>query len=287
MPGLRGTFARICAWSKWASQRDAVSNFGFALTLLTALMFLTAAPSTLGLLSSHRQDWERLSWIASVFGGPSAVLSAITGVAVALFLQRPQNRLEKLHSFRQIHMQLMGFAMADPRYAACWGPSTVEPGQDWDVHAYMNLIVQHLRTAWAGRQLPKDELRFIAGGIFRGEPGRNYWRWRRMTRPGDGFGTHRDSRFMRILDKEYREAAKAGPPIAYGPPSRPRSESPSQGSSSTIFVRPQPPSDYRPPGRRTTKPARTLKPRRQTPPARWISQLRRALRTKRQSHSKR
>lgn len=93
-------------------------------------------------------DWRTLSDIGQAFGTVSAVISAVAlaGVVNSLRLQRKQTHVSAHDTARSLRMQLVLFAMQNPKYLPIWG-FPMQGGQDEaSEFAYTSLVFSQLKT---------------------------------------------------------------------------------------------------------------------------------------------
>lgn len=177
-------------------------------------MGVLLSPMFIGSLNRSDQDWARLSEIGEAYGPVSALLAtlALVAVSMSLLVQHSQLRHDRLWLQREMNFSLLKVAMDDPIYGQCWGPRVSPPHVDERLFYYVNLILMHWSHASEHKQIPDDQVRRYAEGLFKSEVPRLYWECFGGLRSS---ARRRDRAFYRIINDEYNKA------VATGPPSRP------------------------------------------------------------------
>ncbi len=164
-------------------------------------------------------DWRTLSDIGQAFGTVSAVISAVAlaGVVNSLRLQRKQTHVSAHDTARSLRMQLVLFAMQNPKYLPIWG-FPMQGGQDEaSEFAYTSLVFSQLKTSFVLGMLHEAELHDGCGATFRHRGCVDFWRRARNVYLADN--TKLGRRFAVIVDRHFREAD--GEPQARTPASTP------------------------------------------------------------------
>ncbi|MDG4834030.1 DUF6082 family protein [Solwaraspora sp. WMMD1047] len=186
--------------------------------LISAPVGLLLSPMLISTVDREDRDWARLSDIGETYGAVSAMLAtlALGVVSVSLILQRSQVRHERIWLQRELHVNIVSFAIEDPVFAQCWGPRVAPPDMDERLFYYLNLIVMLWSHAWEHRLLPERQARTYAQSLFESEVAREYWNRFGAWRAPAG---SRERSFIRLVQQEYERAVLAGPPTRpYEPP---------------------------------------------------------------------
>lgn len=211
----------------WLAGRGNRRHAMAALVVLLVLFMaglVGVSPAALALFQGDTATWERLSLIGQTYGAASALLSALAlvGIAITLVLQAREVKVSREQGQRILHVDLLKMAMDNPLYRRAWGP-VLGDGEEDRQHLYVNLIVSEWQVSFEIGTMGEALLRAEAASLFRGEPGRRFWRNARQVRLATS-SARRERRFHQILDEEYRKAEAEGPPVpdrSDRPPARP------------------------------------------------------------------
>nr|WP_275548865.1 DUF6082 family protein [Streptomonospora sp. PA3] len=186
--------------------------------MLTLLAVFVAAsiglsPIALGAVRGISDDWEGLSLIGQTYGAASALLAglALLGVVATLVLQARETRISRELALRDSNSELLRMAMESPEYARCWGanlPMTDPAAQRQSM--YTNMIISQWEMAYDSRAIGDEHVRALAGNLFAGRVGWEFWGRVRAVRLRTA-DTRRARRFHRILDEEFQRAAEPPP----------------------------------------------------------------------------
>lgn len=196
---------------------------GLLFVVLVAIGLIGASPLALTAFNGAANRWQRLSFIGQTYGAASAVLSvlAVIGVAATLVFQARESKAAREQAIRDSNTELLRMAMDDPDLNECWGASAIGGSfRQQRQRMYVNLILSQWEMAYETRALGEKHLRAMAGGLFSGPIGHDFWRIAREGRIATA-ESKRARRFQHILDEEYH---RASPGVAS--PKAMRAESP-------------------------------------------------------------
>jgi hypothetical protein len=181
----------------------------------SVLGVVAVSPLALKALGSlHGWNWTQLSNIGQAYGAASALLTglALIGVAASIILQVREMNAAREQSSREHHAHLLEMALQDPVYQRCWGVDPSKHTADaFRQRGYLNLIVSYWQRDYRVNGISDLMLRSNLTSLFRGEAARKWWTNTRNYRISAAVN-HRDKRFCRIIDKEFRKAVSSGPP---------------------------------------------------------------------------
>ena len=199
------------------TRKSAVSNllgavartifFTAALGLLALVILLS--PTILNFVDDDRLDWGRLADIGQAYGPVSALLSALA-LCVVVFVQRRQQRQERVLMVREMHAGALRTAMEDPVYGQCWGPRVTPDHIDERLFYYTSTILTAWMYAWECGDLNDGAARAYVRAMAGSEVSREYWQMHGTWRLRAARGRRR--RFLNMVDAEFRAAVAAGPP---------------------------------------------------------------------------
>lgn len=199
--------------------------------ILTASILGLVIISPIGLRQIARisgMNWILLSNIGQTYGAVSALVAALAlgGVVISLLYQARDVQTNREQSSRTFHHDLLKLEMEDPLYMEALGAPWGFKLQMTDYDSLRQFNFVHMWVSyWEGlymlREMTESTLRIsVAGELFNGAVGREYWRAGRTSRIKNARGRH--LRFAKILDEEYRKALTSGPPPTASLRSNPR-----------------------------------------------------------------
>ncbi|MFG1609509.1 DUF6082 family protein [Actinoplanes sp. NPDC049265] len=157
-------------------------------------------------------DWTRLSNIGQTYGFISAILSAVAvvGVAASLSAQTRQTKIDQLQLLRQVHGELLDYAIIDPKtYAPVLGD--FGSASDEDIRRkllstlWLNYFFAMFETGgWNERGLRLDGFR----ELFQSEIARTNWQRARPAWQIYRSQNRSGRNFLRIADEEYDRALR-------------------------------------------------------------------------------
>lgn len=201
----KSTLRRVLAWS----------------TLMTTALFaIIGAPFLLRWLAPAGMDWSELSDISQTYAVISVPLSALAlvGAVASLIYQARQARVSQEEAASTVHRELLSRALDDPDLSMCWGPLTSQQitSARTKQFTYINMIISfwHSDYILTGWRADDEALRFLAGKLFNGEVGREFWAlfaddWRIGLADA-----RRSRRFLDILDEAHERAVASGPAVS-------------------------------------------------------------------------
>lgn len=161
-------------------------------------------------------NWTRLSNIGQTYGAASAILSAaaLLGVSLSLLVQARQARTERTRIARERHMELLRIIQEAPDVYYPVIGTRIRSAVDTRRHLFSTMWMNYASIGFQMGVISEEDLRQdILQSAFEGEPMRKWWtvtrKYWRVRSPLD----HRERKFIRIVDDEYRKAVAAGPPI--------------------------------------------------------------------------
>jgi Family of unknown function (DUF6082) len=182
-----------------------------AAALLAVAAFVVATPYVFAAVGRiHPGDWTQFSNEGQAYGGVAAVIGmlAIAGVVVSLILQVRESTAGQVQMERTFHADLLNRAFDDPELVECWG---IPYGDTSELKqaGYVNMIVSHWFAMFEIGRKKETDLHRLAADVFSGMPARDYWPGARATwlEPP----THKNLRFVAIMDEEYELAVARGP----------------------------------------------------------------------------
>lgn len=182
-----------------------------ATALLAVAAFVVATPYVFVVVGRiHPRDWAQFSNEGQAYGGVAAVIGmlAIVGVVASLILQVRESTASQVQMERTFHADLLNRAFDDPELVECWGIPYGDTTELKQV-GYVNMIVSHWFAMFEIGRKKEADLYRLAADIFSGMPARDYWLGARSTwlEPP----THKNHRFVAIMDEEYDRAIARGP----------------------------------------------------------------------------
>lgn len=176
---------------------------------VTCLLFLLGSPMLLALApDGWRIGLAKASDFGQAYGFASALLSAAAfgAISYSIRLQVKESRLTRFEAHRPIHTELMAMAINDPALMAAWdveacGFETLRR------RVYLNLNIASWHSKYLGGTTSDEVLQVASDSLFRGEAGRDYWEWARLTWRRE-CQSRESLRFWQIVDAAYRAALK-------------------------------------------------------------------------------
>ncbi|MEJ3742830.1 DUF6082 family protein [Actinomycetes bacterium KLBMP 9797] len=154
-------------------------------------------------MAGTRSDWPGLADVGEAYSGASAMLSSIAlfGVAASLLMQRRQNRMTQLYSFKQQHLELVKLALDNPEFLYVDGAEAASDPEN-RLKVYANLLVSHWAMAWDLGMISIPTLRANAARLLRHRIARQWWQAWRFS-----YLTSKSrKRFVDIVDEEHGRA---------------------------------------------------------------------------------
>jgi len=220
---LQPSFAKRIVGYAGRTARRIGPFMAVAIVSILLLILVSLSPLVLNQIGKfHDIDWIRLSAIGQTYGAASALLTglALLGVVGSIFFQIRAIQSSTEQSSREHHAHLVEMAMNDPVYRLAWGYDTAFMTDDLDTfrqNAYLNLIISYWERDFVLGEIPDRRLRLMSTSLFGGAAGRMYWatiRNYRLAAAKDRKGR----RFIQIVDEEYRNSIRSGPPIVPAKP---------------------------------------------------------------------
>lgn len=190
------------------------------LSVATLCVFAVAlSPLLFPLLEgANGADWSNLSNIGQAYGGVSALIATVGvfGIAASLLGQVREARRSGIRDERQLHSEILLFAIEHPEYGQCWGGYTVEnDGKATSYRAFCNLVFLNYYSMYLSGQYDLDGVRRNIAHFFKGELGREYWKYSRGSWATSKEKGRRRRVFLEMVEEEFRLAEAAGPSIPW------------------------------------------------------------------------
>jgi hypothetical protein len=218
------TSGKSFTWQKPITRK--VTVYLVALLLIAGVLSLIlVSPLLLRQLAKIKGiDWTNLSNIGQTYGAASAILSAVAliGIALSLFIQARQAKIERVRITRERQMELLRIILDAPEvyspvigvgayFSAEAAPSEVDTRR----FLFCTMWVNYARMGFEAGVLTEEILHDdIFGPAFESDPMRKWWARVRKYWSGNLIQGRKEHRFVQIIDEEYRKAEKAGPAIA-------------------------------------------------------------------------
>jgi hypothetical protein len=141
------------------SLRPLLAVVGVTTAFLLVVIGLVASPLAVALMADQAGggDWDRLSKVGEAYGAPSAILSglAVVGVAISLIVQTRQLRAAQIQGMRVMQLELMRMLLDDPALAAVSPTSLGVSQEQWRREIYLNLLFKYLELGYATKYVPR------------------------------------------------------------------------------------------------------------------------------------
>ena len=150
---------------------------------------------------------------SAAYGGASAILVGLTlaVVCICAVMQARQFRYVQRSIQRDRTREIVRLALDEPGFAQCWGSRFAPPHVDERLFFYTNFIILNWEHAWEHRLLSERQARAHIRTFFDSEVPRMFW-----ERYGDSHHPRltltRSERFVALMNEEYLQAIKRGPP---------------------------------------------------------------------------
>ena len=129
---------------------------------------------------------------------------ALVGVAVSLLLQQRQLRANQIQTARMVHLEIVRLAIENPDLPISKSQLDRTPeGVRKTSYIYLQFVM--LRFLFSAHLFPEEGLRLHRRTHFANEMIRSWWLTARTHYRAESI-TRRDSRFVMIVDDEYRTA---------------------------------------------------------------------------------
>ncbi|WP_410672893.1 DUF6082 family protein [Amycolatopsis sp. cmx-4-68] len=163
-------------------------------------------------------DWSKLSDIGQAYGGVSALISTVGlfGIAASLLGQVRESRRSGIRDERQLHSEILLFAIEHPEYLQCWGTPPVRGGaKATSYRSFCNLVFLNYYSMYLSGQYDLDGIRRNIRHFFGGELGREYWRSAQPSWSGSKNKGRSRRKFLTVVEEEFLRAEAAGPPTPW------------------------------------------------------------------------
>jgi Family of unknown function (DUF6082) len=188
-----------------------VAAFVFLTLVILSPLALHAWANSFGL------NWSSLSNIGQTYGAVSALITALAlgGVVISLWYQAREVSATRAHAVRTFHFDLLRMELEDEGHmwasGAPWGAALPADYQHLRRHIFVHMWLSFWQSQFLLNEMSARSVRGAARELFFGKAAREYWEavgQRRLE-----FNKGRDLEFLRIIDEQYREAIRTGPPV--------------------------------------------------------------------------
>lgn len=181
----------------------------FALSILISPLAMEEIERLIGV------DWPVLSSVGETYGAVSALISglALIGVTTSLAYQARDSRVNRIQSFRQMHNDLLGWALQDDRLMECWGNPSKRDGDRNRKNTYINMIISFWESNYSMGYGSLEAIRgAVANDFFTSQIARDFWAENREMRLSYAKSEGRKIyELRRMIDEEYMKSS--APPV--------------------------------------------------------------------------
>lgn len=188
-----------------------IAAFAFLALVIFSPFALRALANSFGL------NWSNLSNVGQTYGAVSALITALAlgGVVISLWYQAREVSATRAQATRTFHFDLLRMELEDEGHmwasGAPWGAALPADYQRLRQHIFVHMWLSFWESQYLLNEMSVRSVRGAARELFSGKAAREYWEvvgHRRLE-----FNKGRDLEFLQIIDEQYKEAIRTGPPV--------------------------------------------------------------------------